>query len=214
MDLSAFFIPNNTFEFYLPLPNDGRIYRVTYNTLHLSEVARLLNNNINLSHIPDYEFLHHYNIHSLIKQQFVGPQRNNNIQLQAYSNSNINSHDSYIVSSAPQNTYEFYLSNDMFIYHITYTELNSFEIAQLLNDSINNNNYYNSQSLIQPPVESQNYQNSIQQQTFDTISIQDYSDNNIYSSADFDSENMQDTTYTGYVGNAGYDETAPTQNDY
>src|SRR5581483_9986117 len=41
---------NVTFEFYFPLPNDTRIYHVTYTELHPLENARLLNNSINLSH--------------------------------------------------------------------------------------------------------------------------------------------------------------------
>ncbi|CAB5198416.1 unnamed protein product [Rhizophagus irregularis] len=199
MDRTASLVPHNTFEFYLPLPNDTRIYRVTYKALYLFEVAQLLNKNINLSHIPDYEFPHHYNIQSLIKQRF-GPQ--------FIQPPYVPSAPSSAPSSAPQTTFEFYLSNDLFIYHITYTELHPFEIAQLLNNNNNNNFYcYNSQSLIEPPVEFQNYQNSIQQQIFDDMSIQDY---NIHS-ANSDSEDMQGTEYVGY---AEYDETAPTQPDY
>ena len=57
------------FEFYFPLPNNGRIYHVTYTELHPLENARLLNNNINLSHVPDYQSPHHYNIQNLIQQQ-------------------------------------------------------------------------------------------------------------------------------------------------
>ncbi|GBB99409.1 hypothetical protein RclHR1_03510003 [Rhizophagus clarus] len=60
---------NPIFEFYFHLPNDTRIYRVTYSELHPSENIRLLNNGINLSHIPDYQFPHHYNVQSLIRQQ-------------------------------------------------------------------------------------------------------------------------------------------------
>jgi hypothetical protein len=64
---------NVTFEFYFPfsLPNDTRIYHVTYQytELHPLENARLLNNSINLSHISDHQFPLHNNIHSLIQQQ-------------------------------------------------------------------------------------------------------------------------------------------------
>jgi hypothetical protein len=60
---------NTTFEFYFHLPNDTRIYHVTYSELRPSENIRLLNNGINLSHIPDYEFPHHYNVQSFIRQQ-------------------------------------------------------------------------------------------------------------------------------------------------
>jgi hypothetical protein len=60
---------NTVFEFYFHLPNDTRIYRVTYTELHPSENIRLLNNGINLSHIPDYQFPHHCNVQSFIRQQ-------------------------------------------------------------------------------------------------------------------------------------------------
>ncbi|CAB5381417.1 unnamed protein product [Rhizophagus irregularis] len=59
---------NDTFEFYFPLQNDTRIYYVTYTELHPLENARLLNNNINLSRIPDHQLPHHYDIQSLIRQ--------------------------------------------------------------------------------------------------------------------------------------------------
>jgi hypothetical protein len=49
---------NTTYEFYFHLPNDTRIYHVTYSELHPSENIRLLNNSINLSHIPGYQFPH------------------------------------------------------------------------------------------------------------------------------------------------------------
>ncbi|PKC54381.1 hypothetical protein RhiirA1_477426, partial [Rhizophagus irregularis] len=37
--------------------------------LNPSENVQLLNNGINLSHIPDYQLPHHYNVQSLIQQQ-------------------------------------------------------------------------------------------------------------------------------------------------
>jgi hypothetical protein len=64
---------HSTFEFYLPLPNDTRIYYVTYTALHLFEIAQRLNNSISLSHIPVHQFPHHYNIQFLIRQ-FVDSQ--------------------------------------------------------------------------------------------------------------------------------------------
>jgi hypothetical protein len=60
---------NTTFEFYFHLPNDARIFRVTYSELQPSENIRLLNSGINLSHIPDYKLPHHYNVQSFIRQQ-------------------------------------------------------------------------------------------------------------------------------------------------
>ncbi|CAB5180817.1 unnamed protein product [Rhizophagus irregularis] len=62
-------LQSDTFEFYFPLQNDARICYVTYTELHQFEIARLLNNGINLSRIPDHQFPHHYNIQSLIQQQ-------------------------------------------------------------------------------------------------------------------------------------------------
>jgi hypothetical protein len=62
------FVPQNvTFEFYFPL--HSRMYHVTYTELRPSENARLLNNSINLSHIPNNQFPYHFNIQSLIQQQ-------------------------------------------------------------------------------------------------------------------------------------------------
>ncbi|RGB41663.1 hypothetical protein C1646_662862 [Rhizophagus diaphanus] len=58
---------NIIFEFYCHLPNDTRIYRVTYSELNPSENVQLLNNGIN--RIPDYLLPHHYNVQSQIQQQ-------------------------------------------------------------------------------------------------------------------------------------------------
>jgi hypothetical protein len=63
-------VPQNvTFEFYFPLPNDSRIYYVTYTELHPLENARLLNDRINLSQIFNHQIPHHNNIQSLIQKQ-------------------------------------------------------------------------------------------------------------------------------------------------
>jgi hypothetical protein len=50
-------------EFYL-LSGDARIYYVTYQytELHPLENVRLLNDRINLSHIPNYQIPHHNNM--------------------------------------------------------------------------------------------------------------------------------------------------------
>ncbi|CAB5378134.1 hypothetical protein RhiirA5_419520 [Rhizophagus irregularis] len=61
-------VPSNTFEFYLPLPNDT-IYRVTYTQLHSFEISTLLNNGVDTSHIPDSHFPYHQNVQSFIRQQ-------------------------------------------------------------------------------------------------------------------------------------------------
>ncbi|RIA86956.1 hypothetical protein C1645_740489 [Glomus cerebriforme] len=62
---------NATFEFYVPSPNGTRIYHVVYQFTELDplENARILNNTINLSHIPGYQFPHNYYIRPLIQQQ-------------------------------------------------------------------------------------------------------------------------------------------------
>lgn len=61
-------VPSNTFEFYLPLPNDT-IYRVIYTQLHLFEISTLLNNGVDTSHIPDSHFPYHQNVQNFISQQ-------------------------------------------------------------------------------------------------------------------------------------------------
>ncbi|PKK61869.1 hypothetical protein RhiirC2_815941 [Rhizophagus irregularis] len=66
---------NNTFEFYLPLPNDTRIYHVIYTELNSTEIARLLNNRIDLSHIPNHRLPYHYNVQHIIRQQITIPQQ-------------------------------------------------------------------------------------------------------------------------------------------
>uniref|UniRef100_U9UW36 Uncharacterized protein n=1 Tax=Rhizophagus irregularis (strain DAOM 181602 / DAOM 197198 / MUCL 43194) TaxID=747089 RepID=U9UW36_RHIID len=189
---------HKTFKFYLPLPNDTRIYRVTYTALNLFEIAQLLNNGINLSHIPGHHFPHHYNIQFLIRQ-FVESQiyQPNGIQQQFFrfqSNSQVYSSDINplnnnndpnilindgthinIASPAPQNTFEFYLPSPygMLIYHFL--------------------NHYN--SLIQQQLQQQvqlsveNYNNNIQQPTFDTVSIQVDNEN-------MSAENLQDGAQT------------------
>ncbi|CAB4414296.1 unnamed protein product [Rhizophagus irregularis] len=74
---------NNTFEFYLPLPNDTRIYHVTYTELNSTEIAQFLNNNINSSHIPKPV---NYQQNTIQQQSF----NNMNIQptFQEYSDNN------------------------------------------------------------------------------------------------------------------------------
>lgn len=76
-------IQNDTFEFYFPLSNDTRIYRVTYQytELHPLDNARLLNNSINLFRITD----HHHNIQSLIQQQIQQQQ----VQQPVYQQTNV-----------------------------------------------------------------------------------------------------------------------------
>ncbi|RGB41665.1 hypothetical protein C1646_751833 [Rhizophagus diaphanus] len=72
------------------LPNDVIVYRVTYSELNPSENVQLLNNGINLSHIPDYQLSHHYNLQSQIRQQIQQQvqhpiiYRQNSIQQQSF----------------------------------------------------------------------------------------------------------------------------------
>src|SRR5581483_5282943 len=56
------------------------VYRVRYTALQLIEVARLLNNGIDLSHISDNQFPHHLNIQSLIQRQI----QQNIVESQSY----------------------------------------------------------------------------------------------------------------------------------
>lgn len=87
---------SKTFEFYFPLPNDTRIYHVTYTELNQDDIARRLNygnNGINLS--PNYQIPHHYNVQNLIQQQIA--QRN------CCSNCNCNRQDTIIIQ--PDNAY-------------------------------------------------------------------------------------------------------------
>ncbi len=94
--------PNITFEFYLTLPNDTRIYHVRYTELHPFEIAQLLNNSINLSHISDYQLPHHHNIQSLIQQQ-IRQQIQESVESHIYQQNNIqqessNTEDSIYIS--------------------------------------------------------------------------------------------------------------------
>ncbi|EXX67076.1 uncharacterized protein OCT59_026900 [Rhizophagus irregularis] len=68
--ISQQFSDNIKFEFYLPLPNDAHVY-VTYTELNLTEIAQLLNNRIDLSHIPDHRLPYNYKVQHLICQQIV-----------------------------------------------------------------------------------------------------------------------------------------------
>ncbi|PKK62048.1 hypothetical protein RhiirC2_855928 [Rhizophagus irregularis] len=99
---------NITYEFYFPLPKNTRIYHVTYTELNLTEVAQLLNNRIDLSHVPDHRFPYHHNVQHSIRQEIVQqsagyqqnyiPQQSFDIQpnFQEYSDNN-----AYDVSSIP-----------------------------------------------------------------------------------------------------------------
>ena len=85
--------PKNTiFEFYLSLPNDTRIYHITYRELDSLEIGQLLNNRNDLSHIPHYQFQHHYNVQSLIQQRIVQPpidHKQNIVQQQSFNTMNV-----------------------------------------------------------------------------------------------------------------------------
>jgi hypothetical protein len=159
---------NNTFEFYFPLPND-RIYHVTYTELNSTEIVRLLNNRIDLSHIPNHRLPYHYNVQHLIRQQFVQQSidyQQNTISQQSFDTQTIfqkySDNNAYDASSIPlvqqpvdnqqdtvpqqffDNTkFEFYLPlpNDVYIYHVTCTELNLTEIARLLNNRIDSSDH-------------------------------------------------------------------------
>ncbi|CAB4478438.1 hypothetical protein RhiirA5_427682 [Rhizophagus irregularis] len=94
---------NTTYEFYFHLPNDTRIYRVTYSELNLSENVQLLNNGIN--HIPGYLLPHHYNVQSLIQKQIQQQVQHpiyqqNDIQQQSFDTT--------------QSTFQVYSNNDTY----------------------------------------------------------------------------------------------------
>ncbi|CAB4482574.1 hypothetical protein RhiirA5_476215 [Rhizophagus irregularis] len=240
---------NNTFEFYLPLPNDTHIYHVIYTELNSTEIARLLNNRIDLSHIPNHRLPYHYNVQHIIRQQITIPQQSfdtmdvqpiyqgysacdvslilpiqqpvdyqqdtipqqsfdtMDIQrnFQEYSDDNTNDvssilpipvdykQDTISQQSSDNIKFEFYLPlpNDAHVYHVTYTELNLTEIAQLLNNRIDLSHIpdhrlpYNykvqhliCQQIVQQPVDYQH--DAIPQQSF-----QEYSDNSAYDISPF-----------------------------
>src|SRR5581483_7436533 len=112
-----------------------------------------------------------FNVRPYLDSNIVGaasiPSNNNNL-VNDGMHVHVASPNSYVASLnslASQNTFEFYLflPNDIRIYHVVYTELHIFEIAQLLNDRINL--YYNTQTLIQQQIQQQvqlsvGYQNS------------------------------------------------------
>ncbi|CAB4493077.1 hypothetical protein RhiirA1_454362 [Rhizophagus irregularis] len=90
-----------TFEFYLPIPNDTRIYHVTYTELNTTtEIAQHLNNRINLSHVPYHHFQHHYNVQTSIRQQIVQQSADHpQNMIQLYSNdSNDNTYNASSIS--------------------------------------------------------------------------------------------------------------------
>ncbi|RIA96698.1 hypothetical protein C1645_815007 [Glomus cerebriforme] len=132
------------------------------------------------------------------------PNNNNGSNIQ-YPSSNDQGSDIHIATPALQNVFEFYLplSNDT-VYHVTYTKLHSFDIAQRLNCGVNASQYHqNLKQLIQQQIQKQQQQ---VQQPVDFIR-QQYTDNVTYSSAAMPL-NAQDT------GNGGSDiNTAPIQNN-
>ena len=74
------------------MPNGTRIYHITYRELDSLEIAQLLNNRIDLSHIPYYQFPHHYNVQSLIQQWIVQPpvdHQQNTVQQQSFNTMNV-----------------------------------------------------------------------------------------------------------------------------
>ncbi|CAB4373325.1 unnamed protein product [Rhizophagus irregularis] len=247
IDMTALAPQNITFEFYFPLPNDTRIYHVTYTELNSVGIAQLLNDRINLSHILNHRLPYHYNIQNLIRQEIVQkstPQQSfdtMDIQrnFQEYSDNNVfdvssilsiqqpvdyqqdvipqqsfdtmdiqrnfqessdnNANDVSSISLIPvdykQDTisqqpfdnikFEFYLPlpNDVYTYHVTYTELNLTEIAQLLNNRIDLSHipnhrlpyHYNVQRLIRQEIVQQSIgyqQNTSPQRSLDTIDVQ------------------------------------------
>ncbi|RGB41679.1 hypothetical protein C1646_810528 [Rhizophagus diaphanus] len=103
---------NTIFEFYFHLPNDTRIFHVIYSELNPSENVQLLNNGINLSHIPYYQLPHHYNVQSLVRQQIQQRvqhhtvyQQNDRIQQQSFDTTQPTSSQVYSNNDTNNNTY-------------------------------------------------------------------------------------------------------------
>lgn len=184
-------LQNTTFGFYLPLPNDTRIYYVACIELNSLEIAQLLNNSSINSRTSDYQLPHHHN---------VGMDQRINTT----------------ATSVPQNTtFEFYLSNDTSTYYVTYIELNSSEIARLLNNNINLSHipdfqlqhHRDIQSSIHQQIRKQTQrpvheQNTIQ--PFNTMimtTTQAYSDNVNNNAV----SNLSDGTIPDYMQDTGYD---------
>ncbi|GBC06065.1 hypothetical protein RclHR1_00660019 [Rhizophagus clarus] len=59
-----------TFEFYLPLPNDT-VYRVEYTQLHSYDIAKLLNKGVDVSHNPVSHFPYQQNVQIQQVQQYI-----------------------------------------------------------------------------------------------------------------------------------------------
>ncbi|CAB4391429.1 unnamed protein product [Rhizophagus irregularis] len=113
----------------------------------------------------------------------------NNNNDQRTSINNVGMSNTFIINTITptlqNDTFEFYFplhDNDTRIYYITYTELHPLEIAQFLNNRVNLScipdhqlpQHYNIQSLIRQQIQQQvqqpvYQQNSVQQQSFDTI---------------------------------------------
>jgi hypothetical protein len=189
---------NNTFEFYLPLPNDTRIYYVTYTELNSTEIARLLNNRIDLSYIPDHQLPYHYNVHRLIReeigQQSVGYQQN--IIPQQSSDTMIIQPNFQEYSDNPSSIPPIQQSVDYQQDSIPQQSFNTMDIQPTFQE-YSDNNAYDVSSSIPPIQQSVDYQqdHAIPQQSFNTMDIQptfqEYSDNNVYNTSPIPSNSTE-----------------------
>ncbi|PKC67292.1 hypothetical protein RhiirA1_458620 [Rhizophagus irregularis] len=165
IDMTALASQNITFEFYLPLPNDTRIYHVTYTELNSVGIAQLLNNRINLSHFLNHRLPHHYNIQHLIRQEIV----QKSTPQQSFDNMDI------------QRNFQEYSDNNAFdVSSILPIQQPNIQIIMLTTLPY----HYNVQRLIRQEIVQQSIgyqQNTIPQQSLDTIDVQpiyqEYSDN-------------------------------------
>lgn len=109
-------LQNITYEFYFPVPNDTRVYHVTYTELNSIEIARRLNDRIDLSHLLNHQFPYHYYIQHSIRQQIVqqsGGYQQNIIPQQTFDTMNIqptfqeySNNNAYDAAPVPPNSSE------------------------------------------------------------------------------------------------------------
>jgi hypothetical protein len=166
---------NNTFEFYLSLPND-RIYHVAYTELNSTEITQLLNNRIDLSHIPNHRLPYHYNVQYLIRQQFVQQSVDYtilqqsldtiNVQTNFQEYSNDNAYDASLISPVQQPV-------DYQQDTIPKQSFDTISIQPTFQE-YSDNNAYDVSSI--PPIQQtvDNQQDTIPHQSFDNIRFEFY----------------------------------------
>ena len=107
---------------------------MTYTELHPLENARILNNSINLSHIPDQQLPHHYNIQSLI-QQLIQQQVQQQVQQSVVCQQNSIQQQSYDIGVQP--TSQVYSNNSSYI-------TASVSVNETISDDMQDTGFHNS----------------------------------------------------------------------